>query len=84
MDKLHLPATVYSTYNKAENAVNVEIDGGAKADTGWDIIKEVAEANGMSVPELVAKLEGHTPFVFSDCVEFHSDTIDLNDVNVVV
>lgn len=80
MQKLHLPATVYSTFYKSFGIVKVRLEE-QLPDSGWNALQEVAEANGLDVHKICALYE---PFVSDNLVEFKADDIDTNDVNIVV
>lgn len=79
MRKLHLPATVYSTFYKSLGIVKVRLEE-QLPDSGWDVISEVAEANGLDNIKLCALYE---PFVFNEFAEFKADDVDMNDVNEI-
>ena len=79
MQKLHLPATVYSTFYKSLGIVKVRLEE-QLPDSGWDVISEVAEANGLDNIKLCALYE---PFMFNEFAEFKADDVDMNDVNEI-
>lgn len=80
MKKLHLPATVQSTFYKSLGIVKVGLED-QLPDSGWDVVCEVAEANGLDNAKLCALYE---PFVFNEFAEFKADDVDMNDVSEIV
>lgn len=79
--KLHLPANVYSVFYKSLNQVKVLIDDRELPENGWDTIYEIAEANSMSVEQLVAEFQ---PSIFAEYATFDAADVNLNDVSEVV
>lgn len=79
MRKLHLPASVYSIYYKKKHVVKVVMDNCDLPDMGWEILREIAKANGMSERQL---FDYGMPFVFNSFAEFNADVIDLSNVDM--
>lgn len=82
MRKLHLPASVYSTYYKKKHVVKVVMDNCDLPDMGWEILREIANANDMNIQQLCAELDHNMPFVFDGFAEFNADVIDMSDVDM--
>ena len=81
MRKLHLPASVYSTYYKDMHVVKVVMDNCDMPDMGWEILREIAEANDMNVQQMCAELDHNMPFVFDSFAEFNEDVIDMSNID---
>lgn len=74
---LHLPDSVTSVFFKKMGVVKVSL-AEKLPDGGWDALKEIAEANGMTVSEICSERE---PFISGDFCELKTEHVCLEDVD---